>query len=98
MTADGLLTGFSVSGHAGAGAFGEDIVCAAVSSATYMTANTITEIAGQPADIAVSDGHLSLRITGDPLPCQVILSGFRLHIQAMQEEYPQRIQLMNTEV
>ena len=41
MTADGLLSGFSVTGHAGAGEYGQDIVCAAVSSATYMTANDL---------------------------------------------------------
>ena len=98
MTADGLLSGFSVSGHAGAGAYGQDIVCAAVSSATYMTANTVTDILCQPADVVVDEGLLSLRITGDKAACQAVLAGFRLHIQALQEEYPERIQLMNTEV
>ena len=97
-TADGLLSGFSVTGHAGAGVYGEDIVCAAVSSATYMTANTITEILCQPADILVDEGHLSLQVTGDIPTCQAVLAGFRLHIQALQQEYPSRIQLMNTEV
>ncbi len=97
-TADGLLSGFTVSGHAGAGDYGQDIVCAAVSSATYMTANTITEILALPADIAVEDGYLSLRVTGELTTCQTVLAGFRLHIEAMQQEYPKRIQLMNTEV
>ena len=97
-TADGLLSGFTVSGHAGAGAYGQDIVCAAVSSATYMTANTITEILGLPADIAVEDGYLSLQVSGELTSCQTVLAGFRLHIEAMQQEYPKRIQLMNTEV
>ncbi|MBQ9859469.1 MAG: ribosomal-processing cysteine protease Prp [Clostridia bacterium] len=98
MTADGLLSGFSVSGHAGAGEYGQDIVCAAVSSATYMTANTVTDILCQPADIVVDEGLLSLQVTGDITACQAVLAGFRLHIQALQEEYPERIQLMNTEV
>ncbi len=97
-TADELLSGFSVSGHAGAGVQGEDIVCAAVSSAVYMTANTVTEILHQPADISVEEGYLSLHITGDVPRCQAVLAGLRLHIQALQEQYPTRIQLMNTEV
>ena len=33
--------GFEISGHAG-GSAGRDIVCAAVSSAVYMAANTVT--------------------------------------------------------
>ena len=97
-TAADTLVGFTLSGHAGAGAHGQDIVCAAVSSAAYMTANTITEIIGAPADIAVNDGYMQLQVTDNAAGCAEILSGFRLHLQALQEQYPTRIQLMNTEV
>lgn len=97
-TTDGLLTGFTLSGHAGAGEHGQDIVCAAVSSAAYMTANTITEIIGATAHITVDDGFMDLTLTDRLADCQDVLSGFRLHIQAMQEQYPKRIQLMNSEV
>ena len=97
-TAGGLLTGFTLSGHAGAGDHGQDIVCAAVSSAAYMTANTVTDVIGATADITVNDGYMDLTVTDNVIGCQDILSGFRLHLQAMQEQYPTRIQLMNTEV
>ena len=92
QTADGHLIGFSLSGHAGAGEYGQDIVCAAVSSAAYMTANTITEIVGAAADITVDDGRMELTVTDRIEACQNILNGFRLHIQALSEEYPTRIQ------
>jgi len=97
-TADDAIVGFTLSGHAGAGDHGQDIVCAAVSSAAYMTANTVTEIIGAAADIAVDDGYMSLLVTENAADCRDILSGFRLHLQALQEQYPTRIQLMNTEV
>ena len=92
------LCGFRISGHAGAGAMGEDIVCAAVSSAAYMTANTITEVIGATADIAVHDGLMDLTVTSRTDACQDILAGLRMHIEAMQTEYPKRVQLINTEV
>ena len=92
QTAGDQLIGFSLSGHAGAGEYGQDIVCAAVSSAAYMTANTITEIVGAAADIAVDDGRMDLTVTSRIKDCQNILSGFQLHIQALSEEYPTRIQ------
>ena len=98
MTADGLLTGFSLSGHAGMGEHGQDIVCASVSSAALMTANTITEIIGATADVATGDGHLSVTVTSRIQNCQDVLSGFRLHIQAHAEEYPKAVQLMISEV
>ena len=97
-TANDAILGFTLSGHAGAGDHGQDIVCAAVSSAAYMTANTITEIIGAAADISVDDGYMKLLVTDHIDGCGDILSGFRLHLQALQEQYPTRIQLMNTEV
>ena len=98
QTADGLLSGFHLSGHAGAGEYGQDIVCAAVSSAAYMTANPITEIVGATADITVHDGLMDLTVTDRIEDCQDVLSGFQLHLEAMQEQYPNRVHLMNTEV
>ncbi len=92
------LCGYLITGHAGAGTAGEDIVCAAVSSAAYMTANTITEILKQPADITVDEGYMELTVTGDTAVCQAILSGFRLHIRALHEQYPKRVHLTNMEV
>ena len=95
--AHGKLCGFRITGHAG-GEMGQDIVCAAVSSAAYMTANTVTEIIGATADIAVDDGYMDVTVT-DRIPgCQDVLSGFRLHLQALTDQYPTRIQLMNSEV
>ncbi len=94
----GSITGFSVKGHAGAGECGEDIVCAAVSSAAYMTANTLTEICGAKADITVNDGELSLSLTETDAFIQKVLEGFLLHMNGLQEQYPKRIQVLKTEV
>ena len=92
------LIGFRIDGHAGAGTAGEDIVCAAVSSAAYMAANTLTEVLSLPADITVEDGLMDLTITGDATAAQAILSGLRLHLTALHEEYPRRVHPIITEV
>ena len=97
-TADDAIVGFTLDGHAGAGFSGQDIVCAAVSSAAYMTANTVTEIIGATADITVDDGYMQVMLTDKIDGCQDVLSGFRLHLEALQEQYPKRVHLMNTEV
>ena len=93
QTADDCITGFHLSGHAGAGEHGQDIVCAAVSSAAYMTANTIIEIVNAPVSVTVKDGLMDLTVLSRIDRCQDILSGFQLHIQALAEQYPTRIQL-----
>lgn len=62
FTVHGNIAGFLMKGHAGAGAYGSDPVCAAVSSAAYMAANTITDIIGIPCDASVSDGYFHFQV------------------------------------
>lgn len=54
--------GFEIRGHAGGNA-GRDIVCAAVSSAVYMAANTVTDVIKIHADISEQDGHLKFSVS-----------------------------------
>lgn len=98
-TEAGGLTGFQIRGHAG-GVAGQDIVCAAVSSAAYMAANTITEILHVDASVAaMEEGEMYLRIPKrDILLCRDILAGLKLHLLALEEQYPKNIQVNYTEV
>ena len=99
LTRQDKLCGFTVSGHAGMAAHGSDIVCAAVSSAVYMAANTLTDVCGCAADIAEQDGHLSVRLTqpiGDS--AQTILKGLQDHLQGLSAQYPNFITIQLTEV
>ncbi len=96
---DGRLCGFSVRGHAGAAASGEDVVCAAVSSAVYMAANTVTEVCGCQANVHEGEGLLTLSVKrGDETTVQTILQGLLLHISGLSAQYPQYIQVQQTEV
>lgn len=91
---NGGATGFTLSGHAGSAPAGEDIVCAAVSSAAYMAANTVTEVLRLTPSITERDGLLSLRLTGEQADAaQMILQGLWLHITALSEQYPDFIQV-----
>jgi hypothetical protein len=95
----GVPAGFCVGGHSGFGEEGCDIVCAAVSSAAYMAANTLTDVVGAKAEIRVENGLMSVRISRKEADaCGVVLNGFRLHIEALRGQYPQNIQIVNTEV
>lgn len=98
-SADGgaVLTGFRVSGHTGVR--GESVVCAAVSSACYMAANTITEVLGVDAQITVNDGYMRVAAVGDDLPkVQTVLRGLRLHLEQLAQQYPDKIKITYTEV
>ncbi|HEX3017733.1 MAG TPA: ribosomal-processing cysteine protease Prp [Caproicibacter sp.] len=99
FTKNGQPNGFRVSGHSGSSEAGTDIICAAVSSAAYMAANTITDVIGVPAEISVEDGLMLLKIPAEAADsCGALLQGFRLHMAALKEQYPKNIELTDTEV
>lgn len=86
------VTGFEISGHSDYSRQGSDIICASVSSAAYMAANTITDVINLSADIKTDDGYMLLRLCdGDAKKGADILKGFMLHIKELQKEYPQYI-------
>ena len=96
---DGHLCGFSIRGHAGADAQGKDIVCAAVSSAVYMAANTVTDVCGCKAHVHEGEGLLTVSVAkADEQKAQIILQGLMLHVQGLSAQYPQYIQVQQTEV
>lgn len=91
---NGGAAGFTVRGHAGNAPAGEDIVCAAVSSAVYMAANTITEVLRLTPSITEREGLLTLRLGAEQTEAaQVILQGLWLHLTALSEQYPDFIQV-----
>ena len=87
---NGLICGFSISGHTdNSGSVNARLVCSAVSSAAYMAANTITEVIGETPQIKVSDGQMSLMFKkGCSAPSQAVLEGLWLHLCGLQEQYP----------
>ena len=53
-----------ITGHAGHGKKGEDIVCAAISSVMWATVNGLENVAKVPVSYTEQDGFLSCRILG----------------------------------
>ena len=91
--------GFSFKGHAGYAAHGSDIVCAAISSVAYMTANTIIEIMGIDADVNVNeDGEMTLKVPEESTQkTKELLLGLELHINELKKQYPKNVTI-TTEV
>ena len=94
-----IITGYEISGHSDFSEQGSDIVCSAVSSAAYMTANTITEVQHLNAEITVNDGFMKLNLSQqDAKTAEVILNGFLLHLNSLKEEYKEFIKVKISEV
>ena len=96
---DDNFIGYELKGHSDYAEFGSDIVCAAVSSAAYMTANTIIEILHINANVTENDGFMSLSLSKDEAEkSAVVLDGLRLHLTALSEQYTKYIKVKFSEV
>lgn len=99
ITDKGDLLGFHISGHSGYADEGEDIVCAAISSAAYLIINTATDVMHIDADVSVYDADVVFRISSKyAVVCRDILQGLKLHMLSLEEQYQEFIIVKYTEV
>lgn len=83
----GGFCGFEISGHAGYGTEGNDIVCAAVSSCTMLVCNAVTENFGADAEVTVEENRITLRLRDHNTESVKLLAAFYEHIKALSEDY-----------
>ena len=85
---DGLYWGFIVSGHAG-GVFGQDIVCAGVSSAVMLTLNTVTDFLNADAAVKLEDNKVGLKLVSPQNDdnARALIFSLENHLRLLAEEY-----------
>ena len=98
----GALVGFSVSGHADAGVFGRDIVCAAVSSAVMLTCNTITDFLYCKADVK-DQGNRIMLVLKDPdsamsIAAKQVVASFHEHLHKLSEQNKGKISVSVSDI
>ena len=96
---DESLYGFEISGHSShdCNDIEGKIVCSAVSSVAYMTANTITEIIGDECEIDVDDAKMYVNVKNPSQKTIAVLGGLKLHLTELSKQYSKRIKI-TTEV
>ena len=98
------ITGFDSKGHSGYADAGEDIVCAAITSAIRLVEATVNDVLGLAASVKVreEDASISLRLPGSLGPtaestCQSLLTGLMLYFAELHDEYPENIEVLEEE-
>ncbi len=92
------IVGFDVKGHSGLAKAGEDILCAAVTSAVRLTECAINDILGLGAAVKVKeeDASISLHLPGslgqtNESTCQTLLTALMVYLTELHGEYPDNI-------
>ena len=90
--------GFEIKGHAGAGEYGSDVVCAAVSMLAFNTCDTITDILKCNPVLKVDEkngGDLSLLMKEDEIShdTDLIFKSFEIGIISAVKSYDKYVKL-----
>ena len=95
------ITGFTVRGHSGYAPEGEDIVCAAVTSAVRLVECAVNDVLGLEASVKVrqQDASITLKLPShldqaNESACQTLLAALMVHLVQLAEEYPEFITVM----
>ena len=95
----GRLSGFTCSGHSGYAEAGEDIVCAAVTSALRLAECTINDVFGAGAPVEVDLDTARIKLTLPPRcpkesECRAVLQGFLLYMTELTKENPEHLTVL----
>ena len=93
---------FEISGHAFAGEPGEDIVCAAVSTAVQFAECIITDVLGNRVKTKVNEEQARITLTlpnvcEDEDTVQAVLTGMMLTLCELRDQYPDYIEVMEVQ-
>ena len=95
------ITGFTIRGHSGYASEGEDIVCAAITSAVRLVECAVNDVLGLEASVKVrqKDASITLKLPAqlgqtNESTCQTLLAALMVHLVQLAEEYPDSITVM----
>ena len=98
---DDRINGFEARGHSGYAEAGEDIVCAAVTSAVRLVETTVNDVLGLAASVKIreQDASISLRLPGGldevtESTCQSLMTGLMVYFAQLHDEYPDNIEVL----
>ncbi|EEW52970.1 ribosomal-processing cysteine protease Prp [Limosilactobacillus antri] len=90
------ITGFTITGHADAGPYGQDIVCAAVSALTTSTINGLEHIVHVKPQVESDNqngGFVKVTALGVDHDSQLLLNTLLNGLLDIQQSYPDNIEV-----
>ena len=100
---DGNPVGFQVLGHANHGAYGEDLVCAAVSAIVQTAILGITDVLNLKAGISIEEGDttcvLDRETSGTDLEqASIVFKTMESGLRSVSDAYPKTLKFRSKEV
>lgn len=95
------IIGFTCEGHSGHAEAGQDIVCAAVTSAIRYLEATVNDVLGLAASVRVREADtpsIAFRLPGGLSPeleetTQALMAGLMVYLSQLHSEYPDSVEV-----
>ena len=99
----GTPVGFELTGHADAGAYGEDIVCAGISAITETALLGITDVLKLDAAWTHESGHMRCELSRetageDLMKAAIVFNTMIAGLSSLQQAYPKSLKFSYREV
>ena len=99
----GIPVGFELAGHAKAGAYGEDIVCAGISAITETALLGITDVLKLNAAWTREEGHMRCELSRETAPedldkAAVVFNTMIAGLTSLRQAYPKSLKFSYREV
>ena len=92
---DNIVKNIEIKGHAKHGDFGQDIVCASVSTVAITSVNAIISLDVDAITYEEKDGYLKITKTNDNESANKILNNLINMLTELAEDYPKNISIRN---
>ena len=83
----------TVSGHAGAGIVGQDIVCASASSIIYTTINGILNIDNKAIEYTDDNKLLKIKIIDNNKVVNTLINNMIMLLEDLENQYPENLKV-----
>lgn len=85
----------TVTGHANAGKFGNDLVCAGVTAIMTGALNALDSLMGESVDLKVLDNEMIIKVLKkENLELQKMLLFVKIQLQTIEVQYPKNLKIM----
>ncbi len=86
------ITRFLITGHAGSGEYGRDVVCAAVSALAINFVNSVESLCGVELSYQARDGLMDVEVMGDEL-IQWLAQSLRVGLTGIAKEHAKYVRV-----
>lgn len=98
VTGHALIQSICASGHAGFANYGQDVVCAGISSILIGALNALDVMVADQVELEMSQDMISIHVKSKDEIVQKLLQFCLIQLETIKEQYPSHITIKRKEV